>query len=64
MFVSLRFVPHDSEASAVAGRVSEPQDVVSDFSFAEKQSFLRWGWLASGDLPLVHAHGRTTVILV
>ena len=29
------------------------QDVVSDFSFAEKQRFFRQGWLASGDLPSV-----------
>ena len=36
----------------VVGRVSEPGDVVSDFSFAEKQSFLHQGRLASGDLPL------------
>ena len=33
----------------VAGRVSEPRDVAPDFSFAEKQGFLRRGRLVSGD---------------
>ena len=57
-----------SGASAVAGRVSEPRDVVPDFSFAEKQSVLHRDQLASGDLPSVRTDGRTdartTVILV
>lgn len=43
-------------ASAVAGSVSESRDVVSDLSNTEKQSFLRWGQLTSGDIPLVHTH--------
>ena len=63
-FVDLRFVPHTSKtqsgSSAVAGHVSEPRDVVSDLNFAEKQNFLHWGWMASGDQPL----SQTTVILV
>ena len=70
MFVDLRSVLHASEfslgASAIAGRISEPRDVVSDFRFAKKRSFLRLGRLTSGDFPLVHTHTdkRTTVILV
>ena len=30
-----------------------------DFSFAKKQSFLRWGRLASGELPSVLTDART-----
>ena len=41
-----------SGASTVSGYVSEPWGVLSDLGFAEKQSFLRRGRLASGDLPL------------
>ena len=37
--------------------VREP--VSDQFSVEEKQSFLCWGQLASGDLPLSHTHGRT-----
>ena len=43
----------------IAGGVSEQRDIVSKFSLAEKQSFLCWGQLASGHLPLVHTHGQT-----
>ena len=46
-------------ASAFIRRVSEPRDVVSDFRFAEKQSFLHWGRLTSSDLPLTHTHTHT-----
>ena len=38
------------EARAVAGSIVEPRDVVPDFRFAEKLSFLRRGQHASGDL--------------
>ena len=37
-----------STVNALAGHVSEPQDEVSDWTFAEKQSFSCRGWLASG----------------
>ena len=58
MFVDFCFVPcasktHGLYSLEIAGHVSEPQDIVSDVSFAEKQSFLRRGQLASGDLPAV-----------
>ena len=56
-FVDLHFVTYTSETfgpSVVAGCVSEPLDVVSDFSFADKQSFLCRGWLASSELPPSH----------
>ena len=38
----------------IAGRVSDPHDVVSDFGVPEKQSFLRQGQLAFVDVQLVH----------
>ena len=41
---------------AISGRVSEPRDVGSDFSFVEKESVLQRGLLVSGDLPLSHTH--------
>ena len=50
--------------SGVADHVSEPQDIVLDFSFAEKQSFLPRGQLTSGSLPLVRADRPKTVINV
>ena len=40
----------ESGANAIAGRVSEPWDVVSDFSFAEKWSFVHRGQLSYGDI--------------
>ena len=62
-FVDLCFVLRasvvESGASAIAGCGSDPWDVVSVFSFAEKQSFLRWGGLAPTRMDR-----RTTVILV
>ena len=48
--------------SAVAGHVSEPRDVVSDFSFGKKQSCLRPGQFASGDLPLSQTDGQLVMI--
>ena len=39
----------------IAGYVSEPQGVVSDFRIVEKQSFLRRGRLASGDLSHIYS---------
>ena len=54
--LSRTFLEHTVKptASAVAGRVREPRIAAPVFSFSEKRRFLRWGRLASGELPLDH----------
>ena len=42
----------DQLDNSIISTISGMASLLSDLNFAEKRKFLRWSWMASGDLPL------------